>query len=120
MIAFGYKQSNSDCTLFLKYNREKITALLVYVDDMIVNENDLEERKALQNHLTREFEMKDLGPLKYFLRIEVLRSKKDIFLSQQKYALDLLNETVMLASSPVSTPMEENFETRYASEAYSS
>ncbi|XXG51736.1 hypothetical protein AAC387_Pa03g0242 [Persea americana] len=106
--AFGYKQSNSDHTLFLKHNKEKITALIVYVDDMIVTGNDLEERKALQNHLAREFEMKDLGPLKYFLGIEVVRSKKGIFLSQRKYALDLLNETGMSASSPVSTPMEEN------------
>ena len=107
MKAFGYKQSNSDHTLFLKHNKEKITALIVYVDDMIVTGNDLEERKALQNHLAREFEMKDLGPLKYFLGIEVLRSKKGIFLSQRKYALDLLNETDMSACSPVSTPMEE-------------
>ena len=52
--------------------------------------------------------MKDLGPLKYFLGIEVVRSKKGIFQSQRKCALDLLNETGMLACSPINTPMEEN------------
>ncbi|KAL0421755.1 UNVERIFIED_CONTAM: Retrovirus-related Pol polyprotein from transposon RE1 [Sesamum latifolium] len=67
MKSFGYKQSNSDHTLFLKHNKEKVTALIVYVDDMIVTGNDPEERKALQKHLAREFEMKDLGQLKYFL-----------------------------------------------------
>ncbi|KAL0393486.1 UNVERIFIED_CONTAM: Retrovirus-related Pol polyprotein from transposon RE1 [Sesamum latifolium] len=61
-----------------------------------------------EKHLAREFEMKDLGQLKYFLRIEVSRSHKGIFLSQRKYALDLLNETGMTACSPASTPMEEN------------
>ncbi|KAK4395809.1 Retrovirus-related Pol polyprotein from transposon RE1 [Sesamum angolense] len=58
MKSFGYKQSNSDHTLFLKYNKENVIALIVYVDDMIVTGNDPKERKALQNHLARE---KDLG-----------------------------------------------------------
>lgn len=52
--------------------------------------------------------MKDLGKLKYFLGIEILRSKKVFFLSQRKYALDLLNEISMTAYSPANTPMEEN------------
>ncbi|RVW40937.1 Retrovirus-related Pol polyprotein from transposon RE2 [Vitis vinifera] len=72
-----------------------------------ITENDPEERKALQNYLSREFEMKDLGHLKYFLRIEVSRSSEGIFLSQRKYALDLLQETGMLGCQPVDTPIEE-------------
>ena len=52
--------------------------------------------------------MKDLGELNYFLGIKVSRSKKSIFLSQRKYALDLLNETSMTTCSPTNTPMEEN------------
>ncbi|WKA07561.1 hypothetical protein VitviT2T_025368 [Vitis vinifera] len=105
--AFGYRQSNSDHTLFLKKQHGKITALIVYVDDMVVTGNDPEERKALQNYLSREFEMKDLGPLKYFLGIEVSQSSEGIFLSQRKYALDLLQETGMLGCQPVNTPIEE-------------
>ena len=52
--------------------------------------------------------MKDLGPLKYFLGIEVSRSDKGIFLSQRKYVLDLLLETSMSACQPVDTPVEED------------
>ncbi|RVW74747.1 Retrovirus-related Pol polyprotein from transposon RE1 [Vitis vinifera] len=107
MRAFGYRQSNSDHTLFLKKQHGKITTLIVYVDDMVVTRNDPEERKALQNYLSREFEMKDLGPLKYFLGIEVSRSSEGIFLSKKKYALDLLQETGMLGCQPVNTPIEE-------------
>ncbi|RVX20052.1 Retrovirus-related Pol polyprotein from transposon RE2 [Vitis vinifera] len=107
MRAFGYRQSNSDHTLFLKKQHGKITALIVYVDDMVVTGNDHEERKALQNYLFREFEMKDLGPLKYFLGIEVSRSSEGIFLSQRKYALDLLQETGMSGCQPVNTPIVE-------------
>ncbi|RVW42232.1 Retrovirus-related Pol polyprotein from transposon RE1 [Vitis vinifera] len=107
MRAFGYRQSNSDHTLFLKKQHGKITALIVYVDDMVVTGNDPEERKALQNYLSREFKMKDLGYLKYFLGIEVSRSSEGIFLSQRKYALDLLQETGMSGCQPVNTPIEE-------------
>ncbi|RVX09250.1 Retrovirus-related Pol polyprotein from transposon RE1 [Vitis vinifera] len=85
----------------------KITTLIVYVDDMVVIGNDPEERKALQNYLSREFEMKDLDPLKYFLGIEVSRSSERIFLSQRKYALDLLQEIGMSGCQPVDTPIEE-------------
>ncbi|KAK3006500.1 hypothetical protein RJ639_017039 [Escallonia herrerae] len=77
--------------------------------------NDPEEREALQGHLSREFKMKDLGPLKYFLGIEVSRSKKGIFLSQRKYALDLLRETGMLACQPVDTLVEEGLKLRIES-----
>ncbi|WJZ82183.1 hypothetical protein VitviT2T_001965 [Vitis vinifera] len=107
MRVFGYRQSNSDHTLFLKKQHGKITALIVYVDDMVVTGNDPEEKKALQNYLSREFEMKDLGLLKYFIGIEVSRSSEGIFLSQRKYALDLLQETGMSGCQPINTPIEE-------------
>ncbi|XP_015160502.1 uncharacterized mitochondrial protein AtMg00810-like [Solanum tuberosum] len=107
MKAFGYTQSNIDHTLFLKRQQGKITALIVHVHDMVVTGNDPEERKALQIYLSKEFEMKDLGPLKFFLGIEVAISSKEIFLSQRKYTLDLLQETGMTACQPVDTPIEE-------------
>ena len=52
--------------------------------------------------------MKDLGSLKYFLGIEVLRSKKGIFIIQRNYILDLLVETGMLDCKPVDTPIATN------------
>ena len=107
MRSFSYHQSNSNHTLFLKKQHGKITALIVYVDDMVVIGNDPDERKALQSYLSSEFEMKDLGHLKYFLGIEVSQSDKGIFLSQIKYALDLLHETGMSGCQPADTPIKE-------------
>ncbi|KAK3015726.1 hypothetical protein RJ639_005926 [Escallonia herrerae] len=52
-----------------------------------------------------KFHTKDLGQLKYFLGIEVTRSKKGIFLSQRKYVLDLLAETRTARAKPCNTPM---------------
>ncbi|TYK04502.1 Cysteine-rich RLK (receptor-like protein kinase) 8 [Cucumis melo var. makuwa] len=55
-----------------------------------------------------EFEIKDLGNLKYFLGMEVARSKEGISVSQRKYTLDLLTETGMLGCRPADTPIEFN------------
>ena len=70
MKNFGYKQSISDHTLFLKHKRGKVIALIIYDDNMMVIGNDQEEISSLQ-HLAFEFEMKQLGDLKYFIGIEV-------------------------------------------------
>ncbi|XP_021804231.1 uncharacterized protein LOC110748571 [Prunus avium] len=108
MKNFGYTQSNSDHTLFLKRDEGKITTVIVYVDDMVVTGNDIEEQQKLQKYLSQEFEMKDLGALKYFLGIEVARSKTSIFLFQRKYVMDLLTEIGMLGCKPADTPIEMN------------
>ncbi|KAI3821225.1 hypothetical protein L1987_08786 [Smallanthus sonchifolius] len=90
MKKYGFKQSNSNHTLFLKRRGELITCLIIYVDDMIITGNDEDDITKLKASLFQEFEMKDLGRLKYFLGIEVLRSKRGIFICQKKYVLDLL------------------------------
>lgn len=51
------------------------------------------ERLILKQYLTKEFEIKKLGRLKYFIITEVAHSKKGIFISQQKYIGDLLRST---------------------------
>ena len=108
MKKFGYRQSNSDHTLFIKRANQKITCLIIYVDDMIITGDDEEEIVTLKGKLFQEFEMKDLGNLKYFLGIEVLRSMQGIFIHQRKYILDLLTETGMLGGKPADTPIVAN------------
>ncbi|KAM5585973.1 hypothetical protein ABKV19_005070 [Rosa sericea] len=108
MKRFGYKQSNSDHTLFLKHQKGKVTALIIYVDDMVITGDDREEIRRLQQQLASEFEMKDLGDLRYFLGIEVARGSSSIFLCQRKNVLDLLSETGMLDCRPADTPIEQN------------
>jgi len=63
-------QSQGDHTLFIKHSPEgKLTLLLVYVDDIIVARDDEHEKQILKEKLVVLFVMKDLGILKYFLRI---------------------------------------------------
>ena len=78
------------------------------MDDIIITGDDKEEICTLKEQLSREFEMKDLGRLKYFLGIEVLKSKGGIFISQRKYIYDLLAETSMVDRKPTETPIVVN------------
>ena len=105
----GYKQSQGDHALFIKHSAVGgVTALLVYVDDIIVTGNDEREKHEVKQRLATEFEIKELGKLKYFLGIEVTYSTQGIFISQQKYVIDLLAATGKIGCKPVSTPIDPN------------
>jgi hypothetical protein len=104
----GYAQCNCDHTVFYKHSSCKITILAVYVDDIIITGDDDEEILELKKCLSKTFEVKDLGQLKYFLGIEVARSEKGIVLSQRKYTLDLLRETGMIGCRAAATPIDQN------------
>ena len=103
-----FVQSNANHTLFLKHRQKRVTTLIIYIDDMIITGDDTEEMSKLQEQLSVEFEMKNLGGLKYFLGIEVERSQKGIFLSQRKYVLDLLSKVGLLECKPANTPIIQN------------
>jgi len=103
MVSLGYRQSQGGHSLFIKYSQSgKLTLLLVYVDDMIITGDDEIEKQNLRERLAAQFEMKDLGKLKYFLGIE------SIFISERKYILDLLKETGKLGCKTTGVPIEQN------------
>ena len=62
----------------------------MYIDDIIMTDDDSAEIVELQRKLVHEFEIKDLEALKYFLGMEFVRSKEEIFVNQRKYVLDLV------------------------------
>ena len=81
---------------------------MIYVNDIIIIGNDPTERVKLEQELMREFVIKNLGKMKYFLGIEVAHSKNGMMLSQQKYILDLLAETGFMDCRPAKIPIEVN------------
>ncbi|KAA0033074.1 reverse transcriptase [Cucumis melo var. makuwa] len=78
----------------------KIAVLIVYVDDIVLSGDDQAEISQLKQRMSNEFEIKDLGNLKYFLGMKVTRSKEGISVSQRKYTLGLLAETSMFGCRP--------------------
>jgi Reverse transcriptase (RNA-dependent DNA polymerase) len=83
--------------------------LAVYVDDMIVTCDDKKEIAQLKVKLSKEFKVKDLDLLRYFLGIKIARGAEGMIFSQRKYALDLLTETDMLGCKPTATPIDQRF-----------
>ena len=109
MLSAGNVQSEGDHMLSIKHGKEeKVASLTVYVDDIVVTENDEAEIQNLKKHLASSFDIKTLGLLTYFLGIEVAYSTSGIVLSQHKYILDLLKDMGKLDCRPAVTPVDVN------------
>ncbi|KAL0641477.1 hypothetical protein Bca4012_103059 [Brassica carinata] len=105
----GFKKSELDHTLFTLTTPSGMIALLVYVDDIIITGSDKEGIIATKEFLKSMFEIKDLGEMKYFLGIEICRSKEGLFMSQRKYTLDLLKGTGAYGGKTARMPMEDGY-----------
>jgi histone deacetylase 1/2 len=79
--------------------------MLVYVEDIIVASSSQDAVDALLRDLEKEFAIKDLGDLHYFLGIQVQRKKGELLLSQERYAFDILKRVNMQLCKPVKTPL---------------
>ncbi|WZZ27559.1 hypothetical protein YC2023_010960 [Brassica napus] len=105
----GFKKSELDHTLFTLTTPSGMIALLVYVDDIIITGSDKEGIIATKEFLKSMFEIKDLGEMKYFLGIEICRSKEGLFMSQRKYTLDLLKDAGAYGGKTARMPMEDGY-----------
>jgi hypothetical protein len=108
LIAQGFIQSKADYSLFTRTEGSVFITLLVYVDDVVLASNNAAAIKQFIASLNEQFKLKDLGKLKFFLGSEVARLEKGISLSQKKYALEILQDSSLLASKPSKFPMEQN------------
>ena len=104
----GYIASSYDSALFLLRTDKCTILLLLYVDDIIITGDDLSGIQELKDFLSQQFEMKDLGHLSYFLGLEITHSTDGLYITQAKYASDLLSQAGLTDSKTVDTPVELN------------
>jgi histone deacetylase 1/2 len=102
--SLGFNPSHSDPSLFVKHSDHGLIVLLLYVDDIVITGSDTKGIHEVISELSSVFDMKDLGFLSYFLGIEVTKTKNGLFLSQTKYAKDLLIKTGMETIRSCSSP----------------
>jgi hypothetical protein len=105
LMSLGFKQSVCDSCVYI--NEQTGIILAIWVDDLIVIGNDIALINKTKSDLKKEFEMKDLGELQYFLGIQVSRDRKNrrMHLNQSGYISSILERFGMQSSKPVSTPI---------------
>ncbi|GJR49611.1 retrovirus-related pol polyprotein from transposon TNT 1-94 [Tanacetum coccineum] len=105
LFDLGFKGSKTDPSLFIYSRGDTLLYILVYVNDIIVTGNN---KGNIDNILCQHgyaFTLKDLGPLNYFLGIEIVLHVSGILLSQKKYILELLQSAGASNCNLVSSPM---------------
>jgi len=108
LTSAGFRHSKHDYALFTWNSGNSSIYLLIYVDDILVmGNNDLHVAK-FKEYLHSTFHIKDFGPPKYFLGIEITRSEKGINLSQRKFILEIISEAGLSRCKPAVIPIEQN------------
>ena len=97
--------------LFIKTGKGgKILIVCLYVDDLIFIGNDEIMFVEFKKSMMLEFDITDLGKMRYFLGIEVMQRSDDIFINQKKYTQEVLERFSMDKCNPVHNPMVPGFE----------
>jgi Reverse transcriptase (RNA-dependent DNA polymerase) len=81
LLLNNFVKSSADQTMFVQHTKNSTIVVLIYVDDIIITENNDIQIANVKAFLKKKFDIKDLRKLKYFLGIEIAHSNKDLFLS---------------------------------------
>lgn len=101
----GFKKISFDHTLFIKRVWKKMVIVSLYVDDLIYTGNDKVMCESFKRSMMQEFEMTDLGRMRYFLGVEITQYKSGIGMCQKKYAKEILERFNMWESNGVKNPI---------------
>ena len=103
----GLENDLHDPCLFTWRHKGKLAIVILYVDDMLIASNDIKKLREIKNHLSREFQMKDLGEPKNFLGMNIQRNRdqRQIIIHQADYTEKILERFKMHECKPQNTPM---------------
>eukprot|EP00253_Pinus_taeda_P032230 PITA_32230 len=102
-----FTKSEADANLYHIMVEGKPLIIVLYVDDLFLTGDD-QLFKSCKGDLAREFKMKDLGLMHYFLGMEVWQKDGEVFVSQGKYANEILRHFHMEKCKPMQTPLAGN------------
>ena len=101
----GFVKSLSESTLYIKGNQANSIVISLYVDDLLVTGSNAKLIQQFKDDMLQVFEMTDLGEMTYFLGMEVKQNDGEIFISQRKYAKEILKKFNMENCKSMNTPM---------------
>lgn len=107
LIKIGFIRTSENNNMYMKNDENGILILAIFVDDIIFCGND-SLCKNFGNEMSKESEMSLIGEIKYFIGLQILQMKIEIFITQSKYLKEILKKFGMEDSKPVSTPMTTN------------
>lgn len=105
-MAFGFSRSINEHGMYTRGNGGGRLIVDVYVDDLIITGGDAGVMSKFKAHMRSTFHMSDLGPLTYYLGLEVTQGAHGIMLLQGAYATKILEKAGMATCNPSATPME--------------
>jgi hypothetical protein len=106
LIATRFSRFHSNPNVYTNKVGIHLIILVLYVDDLILTGSDSKLLNHVKTNLKKKFEMIDLGFLQSFLGLQVLQNNEGIFLSQSKYACDLLRCFHMDDCKPAPSPFQ--------------
>ena len=80
LVTIGFCMVDADHSLYVLKSDKGIVVITIYVDDLIITRSNKDEIADVKKVLGAEFDMKDLGELKYFLGIEVVQTLQGIWM----------------------------------------
>ncbi|GKE90922.1 uncharacterized mitochondrial protein-like protein [Tanacetum coccineum] len=101
-----FQRGKIDKTLFIKRHKGDILLVQVYVDDNIFGSTKKELCNAFEKLMHEKFQMSSMGDLTLFLGLQVQQKKDGIFISQDKYVVEILKKFGFTEVKTASTPME--------------
>ena len=108
LVSHGFIRGKADQTLFIKKEDGELIVAQVYVDDIIFGSTKDELAHGFSKLMQVEFEMSMIGELTHFLGLQIRQQDSGIFLSQSKYAKNLVKKFGLESASSVRIPMSPN------------
>ncbi|XP_057723425.1 uncharacterized mitochondrial protein AtMg00810-like [Arachis stenosperma] len=102
----GFTTTKSDVSVFVRHTSSSLTYVLIYVDDILITGRSKSEISDVIQRLDSAFALKDMGPLHYFLGIQVTKtSDGGLLMTHSKYVQDLLLKAGMSGCKLCYTPL---------------